>query len=80
MLIYRHAFYAMKRLRKLHKQFAHPNADKLYNLLKIAGLEGVNLQTLKILEDVTDQMRLMSENQSSTTSYSYYHGLRELMF
>ena len=39
-------------MRKLHKQYAHPSADRLYNLLKTAGLETVDQKTLKVLEDI----------------------------
>ena len=35
------SFYTMAQLRKLHKQFAHPSAVKLYDLLKAAGLKAI---------------------------------------
>ena len=37
----------------MHRQFAHPSAGKLYNLLKQAGLEAVDCSTLKQLEEIT---------------------------
>ncbi len=43
-------FYTTKQLLRLHRQFAHSSAEKLYNLLKIAGLDAVGRQTLEKLE------------------------------
>ena len=45
-------FYTVKQLEKLHRQFAHPSAEKLYNLLKTAGLKAVDASTHKLLEDI----------------------------
>ena len=39
-------FYAMVQLRKLHKQFAHPAATKLYDLLKTVETKSITLKTL----------------------------------
>ena len=41
----RHVFYTTAQLQKLHRQFAHPSAEKLYNLIKRAGIEAVNSKT-----------------------------------
>ena len=43
-------FYTMAQLGKLHKQFAHPSAIKLFNLLKSAGTRAVTSKTLEKLE------------------------------
>lgn len=40
-------------LRRLHKLFGHPNAHKLYNLLKRAELPDVDEYTQKILQKIT---------------------------
>ena len=45
-----HLFYTMKHLRKLHKQFAHTPATKLYDLLKTSGAKAVTLKTPEKLE------------------------------
>ena len=45
-------FYTTAQLKKLHRQFADPSADKLYNLLKIAGLEAVDSSTLEEIEKI----------------------------
>lgn len=47
-----HTFYTSQQFRKFHKQFAHPSAAKLYNLLKRAGLESVDSKTLEQLKDI----------------------------
>ena len=39
-------FYTTTQLRRFHKQFAHPSAAKLYNLLRRAGLQAVDSDTL----------------------------------
>ena len=40
-------------LRKLHRQFFHPSADKLYNLIKRARPDQANEETRKTLQDIT---------------------------
>jgi Reverse transcriptase (RNA-dependent DNA polymerase) len=40
-------------LEKLHRQFYHPSADKLYNLIKRARPDQVNDETRNILQEVT---------------------------
>lgn len=40
-------------LRRLHKRFGHPHADKLYNLLKRSELPDVDSKTREILEDIS---------------------------
>ena len=45
-------FYTSAQLRKLHRQFCHPLAEKLYNLLKTAGVEAVTPKTLEKLEHI----------------------------
>ncbi len=45
-------FYTVLQLEKLHKQFAHPFAGKLYNLLKVAGLETFDAEMFRHLEDI----------------------------
>ena len=49
----RSTFYTTAQLQKMHRQFAHPSAGKLYSLLKQAGLEAVDCSTLKQLEEIT---------------------------
>ena len=45
-------FYTTTQLKRLHKQFAHPSATKLYNLLRRAGLQTVDNDTLERLQDI----------------------------
>lgn len=42
-------------LLKLHRRFAHPSVDKLYNLLRRAKPEEVDQNTRKILNDITER-------------------------
>ena len=50
-----YTFYTTAQLQKLHRQFAHPSAGKLYNLLKRAGLEAVDSKTLEQLEEIVSR-------------------------
>lgn len=45
--------FSREQLRKLHRQFAHPAAEKLYKLLRIAQPEQTSPETLKVLQDLT---------------------------
>ena len=45
-------FYSTAQLKKLHLQFAHPSATKLYNLLQKAGTEAVGPDTLQRLQEI----------------------------
>ena len=47
------AYFTRTQLNYLHKQFFHPSATKLYNLLKKARPEEVTPETLSILEDIS---------------------------
>ena len=47
-----HLFYTTAQIHKLHRQFAHPSASKLFNLLKRAGTEAVDAKTFKQLTDI----------------------------
>ena len=40
-------FYSTVQLEKMHRQFAHPSASKLFNLLKRAGTQAVDAQDLQ---------------------------------
>ena len=45
-------FYTTTQLEKMHRQFAHPSASKLFNLLKRAGTEAVDAKTFKRIRDI----------------------------
>ena len=47
------AYFTRTQLNYLHKQFFHPSATKLYNLIKKARPEEVTPETLSILEDIS---------------------------
>ena len=50
-----YTFYTTAQLQKFHRQFAHPSAGTLYNLLKKAGLEAVDAKTMEQLEDIVSR-------------------------
>ncbi len=45
-------FYTAGQLEKLRRQFAHPSATKFYNLLRRAGLDAENSETLERLNEI----------------------------
>ncbi len=47
-----HTFYTSQQLLRFHRQFAHPSASKLFNLLETAGLEAFDSKTLEQLEGI----------------------------
>jgi hypothetical protein len=46
--------FSSEQLRKLHRQFFHPSADKLYNLLKRARPEDASEETRALLQEITE--------------------------
>lgn len=49
-------------LRRLHRRFGHPKAEKLFNLLKRSELSNVTSATRKLLEKVTRRCKPFQEN------------------
>jgi hypothetical protein len=45
--------FSESQLEKLHRQFYHPSADKLYNLINVARPDQVNDETRNILQEIT---------------------------
>jgi hypothetical protein len=45
--------YSTADLRKLHRQFFHPSADKLFNLFKRARPEEADAETIQCLQDIS---------------------------
>lgn len=45
-------FFTRKQLQKVHRQFAHPLAEKLHKLIKIARPEHIFPKALKSLQDL----------------------------
>ena len=52
-----------KKITKLHKQFAHPHADKLKNLIKVAGTS--SKYVLDMVQDVTNKCDLCKRYKHS---------------
>ena len=44
------SFYTMAQLRKLHEQYAHPSAVRLYDFLRSAGVKAITPETLEKLK------------------------------
>ena len=55
MVFPKHLFYTTAQLQKMHRQFAHPSASKLFNLLKRAGTQAVDAKTFKQLTDIVSR-------------------------
>ena len=45
-------FYTTTQFEKIHRQFAHPPASKLFNLLERAGTEAVDVRIFKRIYDI----------------------------
>ena len=48
-----HTFYTTAQLHKMHQNFGHPSARKLFNLLRTGGIEAVEKTTFEQLKSVT---------------------------
>ena len=48
-------FYTTGQLEKMHRQFAHPSANKLFNLLKRAGTQAVDAKTFKQISEIVSR-------------------------
>lgn len=46
-------FYTTEQLTKIDRQFAHPSAEKLYQLLRRARTEDTTMETLAVIEVIS---------------------------
>ena len=54
--------FTRSRLTKFHKQFFHPSAEKLFNLLKRRRPEETSFETLEVLQELSNVATLASES------------------
>ena len=74
------AFYTVKQLEKIHYQFAHPSAGKLYKLLKRGGLETVTATTHKILEEIVQRCEPCQRSRNAPQRLRVTMGQEHLRF
>ena len=67
-------------LEKLHRQFVHPSADKLYKLLKKARPEDIKPDTWELLEDITRRCDTCQRIQSAPVRFRVSLGAEEFRF
>ena len=73
-------FYTTAQLRNFHHQFAHLSDGKLYNLLKKAGLEAVEAQTLETLEKITAECEPCQRIRNAPLRFKVAMGHEDIRF
>lgn len=67
-------------LSKLHRQFFHPSASKLYNLLKKARPDEVDLETLETLQDISKRCDPCQRIKPAATRFRVSFGAEDVRF
>lgn len=73
-------FFNRQQLVKLHRQFCHPSADKLYRLLKRGRPNDTTPETLKILEDISKRCDPCQRIQPAPTRFRVTLGAEDVKF
>ena len=73
-------FFARSQLLKLHKQFFHPSAQKLFNLLRRARPEEATPETLAILEDLSKRCDPCQRIQNAPRRFRVSFGADHVRF
>ena len=73
-------FYITVQLWKLHRNFAHPSAEKLYNLLERAGLESVTSETLERLKGIVASCEPCQGNRNAPLRFRVIIGHENVRF
>ena len=73
-------FYTEQQLHRLERQFAHPSVDKLYNLLKSAGIKAVNTSTREILKDIAARCESFQRNCNAPRRFRVKLGQEDVRF
>ena len=73
-------YFTTSQLQKLHRQFVHPSADKLYKLLKKARPKETDPNTLEILEDLTRRCDACQRVQTAPVRFRVSIGAEDLQF
>ncbi len=80
MIFPRSIFFTRALFTKLHRQFAHPAATRLYNLLRRAQPEETSAETLGVLEDLTKCYDPCQRIQRGQTRFRVYLGAKDTRF
>ena len=75
-----YTFYTTRQLHKLHQQFTHPSATKLYELLKTDRKESVTSKTLRTLEKTSAECQPCQRIANSPTRFRVSLGSENVRF
>lgn len=67
--------FTITELKRLHHRFGHPNADKLFNLLRRSELKNITSVTRQLLENITRRCKQFPGHSSA--SHRIKSSLRE---
>jgi len=73
-------FYTQQQLTKLHRQFSHPSAGKLYRLLQRARPEDTTPETLKELKELSSRCDPCQRIQPAPTRFRVSLGAEDVRF
>ena len=73
-------FYTMKKLQKLHRQFAQPSAENLFNLLKRVGTEAVDASTYEQLQETVSLFDPCQRTRNAPRRFRVTLGQEDLRF
>lgn len=73
-------FFSAAQLQKLHRQFVHPSANKLYNLLKKARPSDTTSETLEALQELTRRCDACQRIQNAPVRFRVSLGSENLQF
>ena len=72
--------FTRSQLGRLHKQFFHPSAEKLLNMLKKARPEETTLKILSVLQDLTKRCDRFQRIQNAPTRFRVSFGAENVRF
>jgi len=75
-----HTFFSVAQLQRLHRQFYHPSAEKLFQLLRKARPEDVTPETLKVLEDLGKRCDPCQRIQTAPVRFKVSFGAEHVRF
>lgn len=72
--------FTRSQLKKLHKQFFHPSAEKLFNLLQLARENNTKLETLTVLQDFSNRCDPCQHIKPTPTRFKVSFGAQNVRF
>jgi len=75
-----HTFFSVAQVQRLHRQFYHPSAEKLFQLLRKARPEDVTPETLKVLEDLGKRCDPCQRIQTAPVRFKVSFGAEHVRF